>query len=34
MRFSDAREAAAYYSALISDGVLSPAEVKEALEKN
>ena len=32
LRFSDAREAAQYYSALITDGVLSPAEVKAELE--
>ena len=33
LRFSDQREASAYYSALIQDGVLSAPEVKEALEE-
>ena len=33
LRFSDQREAANYYSALINDGVLSPQEVKESLEE-
>ena len=33
LRFSDQREAANYFSALIQDGVLSPQEVKEALEE-
>lgn len=33
MRFSDAREAGTYYSALIQDGVLSPEEVKKELEE-
>ena len=33
LRFSDQREASAYYSALIQDGVLSATEVKEALEE-
>ena len=34
LRFSDQREAANYFSALIQDGVLSPAEVKKLLEEN
>ena len=34
LRFSDQREAANYYSSLISEGVLSPKEVKESLEEN
>ena len=33
LRFSDQREAANYFSAMIQDGVLSPGEVKEALEE-
>ena len=33
LRFSDQREAANYYSSLIDTGVLSPEEVKEALEE-
>ena len=33
LRFSDQREAANYYSSLIDTGVLSPDEVKEALEE-
>lgn len=33
LRFSDQREASQYYSSLISEGVLSPQEVKEALEE-
>ena len=33
LRFSDQREASVYYSSLIQDGVLSPEEVKEALEE-
>ena len=33
LRFSDQREAANYFSAMIQDGVLSPKEVKEALEE-
>ena len=33
LRFSDQREASQYYSSLIDTGVLSPAEVQEALEE-
>lgn len=33
LRFSDQREAANYFSAMMQDGVLSPKEVKEALEE-
>lgn len=33
LRFSDQREASQYYSAMITDGVLQPEEVKEALEE-
>ena len=34
LRFSDQRESANYFSQLIQNGVLTPAEVKELLEEN